>query len=260
MAAVLRYDCVEVSYNSQPVVKNISFSLQSGEILGIVGESGSGKTTLLKAAMRLLNSRGPAFSGNIWFGGRNLCALSERELRSIRGAKIGMVFQDAGASLCPVLPIGEQIYESIRAHGKITRADARERSLALFERLNLEDGGRIWSSYPFELSGGMNQRVGIALAMLLRPAVLLADEPTSALDAKARKQVVMELLKVRESFGTAIILVTHDISVVSAIADTTLVLHLGEIVEHGPTKQILSAPEDSYTQELLAAVPRLQGA
>ena len=211
MEPLLTYQSVEVSFNGLAVTHDVSFTLHSGEILGIVGESGSGKSTLLKAAMGLLGSSGLVTRGDIWFQGKDLPDLPERELRKIRGAKIGMIFQDAGASLCPIRTIGDQIYESMSAHMEITRAQAKEKALALFEKLQFRNGPRIWDSYPFELSGGMNQRAGIAIAMLMEPPVLLADEPTSALDVAVQKQVVEEMLRLRELFGTAIILVTHDI-------------------------------------------------
>ena len=171
-----------------------------------------------------------------------------------------MIFQDAGASLCPIRTIGEQIYESMSAHMEITRSQAREKALALFEKLQFKDGQRIWNSYPFELSGGMNQRAGIAIAMLMEPPVLLADEPTSALDVAVQKQVIEEMLHLRELFGTAIILVTHDIGVVSAMADTVLVLKDGRIMEFGTAQQVLREPRDAYTRKLLAAVPKLRRA
>ncbi len=258
MTALLHYDSVDVCYRGIPVVQNVSFSLQPGEILGIVGESGSGKSTLLKAAMGLLGTDGMVTKGDIWFRGQNLPELSERELRQIRGAEIGMIFQDAGASFCPIRTIGSLIYESLAAHETITKKEAREKALALFERLNFEDGQRIWDSYSFELSGGMNQRVGIAAAMLMNPSILLADEPTSALDVSVQKQVVLELLRLRELFGTAIVLVTHNIGVASAMADTVLVLHNGQVMEYGPAQQVLHTPQNDYTKRLLAAVPRLR--
>ena len=182
------------------------------------------------------------------------------ELRKVCGAGIGMTFQDAGASLCPIRTIGEQIYESMSAHMEITRSQAREKALVLFEKLHFKDGQRIWNSYPFELSGGMNQRAGIAIAMLMEPPVLLADEPTSALDVAVQKQVIEEMLHLRELFGTAVILVTHDIGVVSAMADTVLVLKDGRIMEYGPAQQVLREPQDAYTRKLLAAVPKLRRA
>lgn len=255
---LLNYDSVEISFDGTPVVHDISFSLQPGEILGLVGESGSGKSTLIKAAMGLLGDTGLVTRGDITFGGRSLVDMPESELRAVRGAKIGMIFQDAGASLCPIRTIGEQIYESMRAHGKIVKAEAKEHALELLTKLNFKEPERIWESYPFEMSGGMNQRAGIAISMLMNPSVLFADEPTSALDVAVQRQVVQEMLHVRELFGTAIIIVTHDIGVVSAMADTVLVLKDGRKMEYGPAKEVLEHPQNDYTKELLSAVPKLK--
>lgn len=260
MEALLSYQSVEVSFNGQAVTHDVSFSLHAGEILGIVGESGSGKSTLLKAAMGLLGSNGMVTRGDILFGGKNLPDLTESELRSVCGAQIGMIFQDSGASLCPIRTIGAQIYESMSAHMEITKEQAKDKALALFEKLQFKNGQRIWDSYPFELSGGMNQRAGIAIAMLMEPKVLLADEPTSALDMAVQKQVVEEMLRLRELFGTAIILVTHDIGVVSAMGDTVLVLKQGQVMEYGKAAKVLQTPQNDYTRQLLAAVPRLRRA
>ncbi|MBS6395652.1 MAG: ABC transporter ATP-binding protein [Clostridiales bacterium] len=255
---LLQYDSVEISFDGRPVVHDISFGLKPGEILGLVGESGSGKSTLIKAAMGLLGDHGMVTKGDITFEGETLVDMPERKLRHIRGAKIGMIFQDAGASLCPIRTIGSQIYESMSAHRKISKADARFRALELFDKLNFKEAERIWDSYPFELSGGMNQRAGIAISMLLNPPVLFADEPTSALDVAVQRRVVKEMLRVREMFGTAIIIVTHDIGVVSAMADSVLVLQNGNKMEYGPAKSVLENPESEYTQKLLSAVPRLR--
>lgn len=255
---LLNYDSVEISFNGTPVVHNISFSLRPGEILGLVGESGSGKSTLIKAVMGLLGDNGLVTRGDITYKGKNLVDMSEHELRSIRGAEIGMIFQDVGASLCPIRTIGSQVYESMKAHGKITRADAKMRAMELLSKLNFKELERVWDSYPFEMSGGMNQRVGIAISMLMNPPVLLADEPTSALDVAVQRQVVQEMLHVRELFGTAIIIVTHDIGVVSAMADTVLVLKDGNKMEYGPAKEVLEHPQNIYTKELLSAVPKLR--
>lgn len=258
MEPLLTYQNLEVSFSGQTVLHGVSLALCPGEILGVVGESGSGKSTLLRAAMGLLGGGGAVAGGDIWYRGKNLPDLSERELRRIRGAEIGMIFQDAGASLCPIRTVGAQIHESMAAHGRISRAEARERALALFEKLRLKDGQRIWDSYPFSLSGGMSQRVCIAMAMLMEPLVLLADEPTSALDVAVQKQVVQELLRLRDLFGTALLLVTHDIAVASAMADTVLVLKEGRAVEYGPARQVLTTPQAPYTRQLLEAAPRLR--
>ena len=255
---ILTYDSVEISFDGKAVVHDVSFSLAAGEILGLVGESGSGKSTLIKAAMGLLGTDGLVTRGDIYYMGQNILDIPKKEKRKIRGAKIGMIFQDAGASLCPIRTIGDQIYESMRAHKRVTRNEAKDRAMELFEKLNFKYMQRVWDSYPFELSGGMNQRVGIAISMLMNPPILLADEPTSALDVSVSRQVVREMLKLRELFGTAIIIVTHDIGIVQAMADTVLVLKDGKKVEYGETRMVLEHPQDPYTRELLAAVPKLQ--
>ena len=255
---ILTYDSVEISFGGKAVVHDVSFSLEHGEILGLVGESGSGKSTLIKAAMGLLGPDGLVTRGDIRYMDQNILDIPEKEQRKIRGAGIGMIFQDAGASLCPIRTIGEQIYESMRAHKKITRSEAKSRAMDLFDKLNFKDSQRVWDSYPFELSGGMNQRAGIAIAMLMNPPVLFADEPTSALDVSVQRQVVREMLKLRELFGTAIVIVTHDIGVVRAMADTVLVLKNGKTVEYGTADRVLDHPQDPYTRKLLEAVPKLQ--
>ncbi|HIS27600.1 MAG TPA: ABC transporter ATP-binding protein [Candidatus Pullilachnospira intestinigallinarum] len=258
MEELLTYQKVKICYGTKPVAEDVSFSLKSGEILGIVGESGSGKSTLIRAALGILGPGGAVTGGNILFQGRNLSGLPEKELRRIRGAAIGMVFQDSGASLCPVRTIKSQIYDTMAAHQKISRREAEKQALSLLERLGFADGERILKSRPFELSGGMNQRIGIALAMLLKPAVLLADEPTSALDVSVQKQAVEEMLLMRRLYGTAIVLVTHNIGVVSAMADTVLVLKDGRMQEYGSARQVLGHPGAEYTRQLLAAVPRIR--
>ena len=255
---ILTYDSVEISFDGEAVVHDVSFSLTPGEILGLVGESGSGKSTLIKAAMGLLGSGGLVTRGDICYMGQNILDISEKEKRKIRGSGIGMIFQDAGASLCPIRTIGDQIYESMRAHKKVSRNEAKDRAMELFEKLNFKDSQRVWDSYPFELSGGMNQRVGICTAMIMHPNLLLADEPTSALDVSVQRQVVREMLKLRELFGTAIVIVTHDIGVVRAMADTVLVLKNGKTVEYGTADRVLDHPRDPNTRKLLEAVPKLQ--
>ena len=181
-------------------------------------------------------------------------------MRKIRGAEIGMIFQDAKSSLCPIRTIGSQIIESMNAHRKIPKAVAKEKALDLFAKIGFREVEKLWKSYPFELSGGMNQRVGIAISMLMNPSILLADEPTSALDVAVQKQVIEEMLNLRELFGTAIIIVTHDISVAAAMADTVLVLKDGNMMEYGQANRVINNPEDEYTKHLMEAVPRLKRA
>ena len=258
MEWIIKCDSVEISFGGTPVVHGVSFSLAPGKILGIVGESGSGKSTVIRAVMGLLGSGGAVTKGDIWFDGKNLPDVPENEMRAIRGSSIEMIFQDAGASLCPIRTIGAQICESMASHGRVSAEQAREQALALFSSLDFKDPARVWSSYPFELSGGMNQRVAIAMAMIMRPALLLADEPTSALDAAVQKQVVLELLKLREMCGSSIIVVTHDIGVVSRMADDVLVMKDGRMMEYGPAQSVLGSPQSEYTKTLLAAVPRLR--
>lgn len=258
MGEILRYEHVDISYNQVLTVRDVSFTLEEGEILGIVGESGSGKSTLIKAAMGLLGPSGMVTRGDIWYRGQDIPDLSEQEILKLNGPELGMIFQYAGSSFCPIRTVGAQLYEAVSEHEPLSREEFRQRAVDLLEKLRFDDGGRILDSYPFELSGGMQQRVGIAAAMLLNPKVLLADEPTSALDVLVQKQVVEEMLLVRETFGTSIILVAHNIGVIGAMADKVMVLKNGEMVEYGETQRVLNAPESDYTRKLMSAVPRLR--
>ena len=248
---LLKYDSVEISFGGNPVVHDISFSLRPGEILGLVGESGSGKSTLIKAAMGLLGDNGLVTRGDITFKGKNLVDMPERELRLIRGAGIGMIFQDAGASLCPIRTIGSQIRESMEAHGKITEADAKARALELLSKLNFKEPERIWDSYPFEMSGGMNQRAGIAISMLMNPPVLFADEPTSALDPELTGEV-LKVLRDLADRKTTMIIVTHEMHFARDVADRILFMDGGVVVEEGPAKQLIDHPREERTRQFLA--------
>ena len=258
MEELLHYDHVDISYLGQPAIRDVSFTLGPGEILGIVGESGSGKSTLIKAAMGLLGAEGSVTRGEIRYKGKNLPDLPPKELRKLCGPELGYIFQSSGSAFCPIRTVGSQLLETMREHGKISRADFEAKALELLSKLGFEDGKRILSSYPFELSGGMQQRIGIAAAMLLNPCILLADEPTSALDVTIQKQVVEEMRMVRDTFGTAIVLVAHNLGVIGAMADRVLVLKDGEAVESGKTQDVLTNPQADYTRALLAAVPKLR--
>ena len=258
MAEILRYEHVDITYNGFKAIRDVSFTVDEGEILGIVGESGSGKSTLIKAAMGLLGDTGLVTRGDIWYKGMDLPDLPARELRRLNGPELSMIFQYAGSSFCPIRTVGAQLYESMTEHENLTKEQFHARAADLLEKIGFENPQRILESYPFELSGGMQQRVGIAAAMLLNPSVLLADEPTSALDVSVQKQVVEEMLLVRETFGTAIVLVTHNIGVIRAMADKVLVMRNGETVEYGETQQVLNNPKQEYTKLLMSAVPQIR--
>ena len=251
MSSLLRVEHVTISYNGKPVVQDVSFELKQGEILGIVGESGSGKSTIIKAVMGLLGEEGLVTKGDIWYKGENLTDMSTKELRRYLGKEIGMVFQDCKSALCPVRKIGAE-------HEKASRHEVRNRAGEIMKKIGLNDADRVLDSYPFELSGGMNQRVGICTAMIMRPKLLLADEPTSALDVTVQKQVVEELLFMREEYNTAMILVTHNIGVVRMMADRVLVLQNGHVKEYGETENVLENPQDLYTKKLMGSVLRLK--
>lgn len=249
---------ISISYNGKEIVKDVSFTLKEGEILGIVGESGSGKSTIIKAIMGLLGSNGMVTRGDIFYKEKNLTDLSERELRRLCGPEIAMIFQDCKSAVCPIRTIGDQIYESMTAHKKISRKETERQVGQIMEKIGLHDYERILKSYPFELSGGMNQRVGICMAMMHHPAVLLADEPTSALDVTVQKQVAEELKMMREAYHTAMILVTHNIGLVHVMADQILVLKDGETMEYGERERVLNHPENEYTKQLIASVLHLK--
>lgn len=254
MEPLLRAEHVTICYHGDPVVHDVSFELHEGEILGIVGESGSGKSTIIKAVMGLLGDDGMVTRGDIYYKNQNVIDMPGKELRRLLGPEMGMVFQDCKSALCPIRTVGAQIYESMSAHRKITRAESNQLAAEIMKKIGLTDTKRVLDSYPFELSGGMNQRVGICMAMMQKPSLLLADEPTSALDVTVQKQVVEELKMMREEYQTAMILVTHNIGVVSALAGHILVLQNGNVMEYGTTEQVIHHPHNEYTQKLMDSV------
>jgi len=247
-----------VSYDGTPAVSDVSLDVTPGEIVAIVGESGSGKTTVIRAVLGLLPSSGQVSSGDIRYEGRSLLDLDQAQWLDMRRHRMSMVFQDTGAMLNPVRRIGAQFVEYIRtAEPDVTRAQARERAEAMLERMALPDPHRVMDSYAFELSGGMRQRVGIAMAMTFQPALLLADEPTSALDVTMQAQIVRQMLALRRQEGTAIMIVTHNLGVAAHMADTIMVMRAGHVLELGPTDQIIDHPTHEYTASLLASMPSL---
>ena len=210
MAPLLRVENVTVCYNGTPVVTDVSFDLNEGEILGVVGESGSGKSTLIRAAMGLLGSAGMVTRGDILYRGENLTDMPEKRLCDLRGKEISMVFQDCKAALCPVRTVGAQIHEAMCAHQSVSRRQSDAAAAEIMRKIGLEDVERILNSYPFELSGGMNQRVGICMAMLLRPKLLLADEPTGAVDTKTAAHILDLFKRLNRETGITVVIVTHD--------------------------------------------------
>ena len=237
------------------VVDNMSFDLAQGETLGVVGESGSGKTMLALAIMRLL----PAIAepaGEVWLGNDDLLTLSEGAMCNIRGSRIGMIFQEPMTALNPAQRVGTQIAEGIVLHSGISQRAARARAIELLERVRIPEAARRVDAYPHELSGGQRQRVGIAIALALKPQLLIADEPTTALDVTVQKEILDILDDLVTEMGMSLIFISHDIGVIGRIADRTLVMFGGKQMEQGSTAQVLRAPSAAYTRSLLAAMPR----
>ncbi|UQZ90148.1 ABC transporter ATP-binding protein [Deltaproteobacteria bacterium Smac51] len=259
MSELLRIDSLRVNYGRAEVLKGLSLELRPGRIFGLVGESGCGKTTLLRAVMGLLESGGRISGGRVLFEGRDLSTVSAEEMRRLRGSRMSLMFQNPGESFNPTRTIGRQFLETMRSHGSFSANEAMENISGMLQCLDLKEPERILKSYPYELSGGMLQRAALALAMILKPDLLLADEPTSALDAIVQAQAVKEMMKLRDEFGTAIVVISHSMGVVARMADQVGVMYAGRLVEYGDTGAVLSKPLHPYTRALMAAVPRLDG-
>ncbi|MEJ8475406.1 ABC transporter ATP-binding protein [Roseibium algae] len=243
---------------SRTVVKDLSFDLHKGETLCIAGESGSGKSMTALSIMGLLpEPMARIGSGEILLGGKDLCQVDEIAMRKVRGRDIAMIFQEPMTSLNPVLTIGRQLREAIIAHQDLSRSQAEKRALETMEAVRLSEPVRRLKQYPHELSGGMRQRVMIAMALACNPKVLIADEPTTALDVTIQAQILQLIRDLQRDFGTAVILITHDMGVVAEMADRVIVMNHGNIVEDGPVGEIFETPKDAYTRELLDAVPKL---
>jgi peptide/nickel transport system ATP-binding protein/oligopeptide transport system ATP-binding protein len=239
-------------------VEDISLTLDKGEILGIVGESGSGKSVTALAVMGLLPK--PAariLGGSIMFEGRDLLALSDRSMQRLRGPGIAMVFQEPMTSLNPVFTIGEQIMETIRAHESLSQRDAFARAVEMLEKVGIPSAPARMSDYPHQLSGGQRQRVMLAIALVCRPRLLIADEPTTALDVTIQAQILDLLMDLRDEFGMAIMLITHNMGVIAETADRVLVMYAGRVVEQAPVGRLFDAPLHPYTRGLLSCVPTL---
>jgi oligopeptide/dipeptide ABC transporter ATP-binding protein len=237
-------------------VEDVSFTVDAGETIAVVGESGSGKTVTALAALGLVDAPGRITAGDVRLAGRSLVGLAENEYRSVRGRELAMVFQDPMTSLNPVLRVGDQVAEAITVHdGAVTRRGARERAAAMLERVGIVPSSRA-RDYPHQLSGGMRQRVMIAMALVNRPQVLIADEPTTALDVTTQAQILELLVELQAEMGLALAVVTHDLGVVAGLADRVVVMYAGRVVEEGPVDAVFGASGHPYTRALLASVPR----
>jgi len=261
--ALLRVEDLRVEFPSEDgvvhAVDGITYEVQSGRTLGIVGESGSGKTVSSLTTLGLTRRQGARISGRIMFEGQDLLALPEEKLRAVRGNDIAMIFQDPLSSLHPLYRVGRQLTEAVRAHRAVSKAKARERAIELLGLVGIPEPARRVDEYPHEFSGGMRQRVMIAMALANEPKLLIADEPTTALDVTVQAQILALMERLQRELGMAIVIITHDLGVVAGMADEIAVMYAGRIVETASTARLFAAPEHPYTWGLLKSIPRLDG-
>jgi peptide/nickel transport system ATP-binding protein len=261
MSALLTVKDLKVSFNTEDgvvhAVEGVSYEVEPGKTLGIVGESGSGKTVGTLTIMGLTRAANTQISGQAIFDGEDLLSASEQHMRAIRGDEIAMIFQDPLSSLHPFFTIGSQLVEAIQVHNKVSKAAARTRSAELLTMVGLSDARDRLSSYPHEFSGGMRQRVMIAMALANEPRLLIADEPTTALDVTVQAQILELIAELQAETGTAMIIITHDLGVVAEVADEIAVMYAGRIVEQASAAELFANPQHPYTRGLLASIPRL---
>lgn len=257
--SILRVNNLSIQYDSIngpiKVIRDLNFSLKEKEVLGIVGESASGKTTLVLSLLGMLPPGGQVVDGDIIFRDKSIFSLSKTERRSYRGKSIAMIFQEPGSTLNPVRRIGAQFIETLCCHFSITKTEARERAIDMLSKMNLPNPDMVINYFPFQLSGGMKQRVTIAMAIALEPDILIADEPTSALDVTVQAQIIAEMQKLSDKFSTSIILITHNMGVVAHMADRIGIMYAGQMVELGAKHEIINRPRHPYTRALLSSVP-----
>lgn len=257
---MLEINDLTVQYGkNKPTVEHFNLSVEKGEIIGVVGESGSGKTTVIRAVLGALPGAGKVTAGDILYDGKSLLKNSMEEWRKLRGTTMSMIFQDCGGTLNPMRKIGSQFVEYITTHKKMSKQEAWKLAVTMLENMRLPDGENIMNSYPHQLSGGMRQRVGIAIAMTFQPELLLADEPTSALDVTTQAQIVRQMMELRERNGTSIIIVTHNLGVAAYMSDQLIVMQYGKIVDQGTRDKVMNHPVSDYTKQLLASVPEMEG-
>ena len=245
--------------NPNPTIAGVNLDLAEGEIVSIVGESGSGKTTVIRALLGVLPNTGRVSEGSITFDGQDLLSFSTKDWLDLRGNHIAMIFQDSGNMMNPIQTIGKQFVEFIQLHSTMSKQEAEAKAIEMLALTNLPHPEAIMKSYPFELSGGMRQRVGIAMAITFSPKLLLGDEPTSALDVTTQAQIVEELLRINRENKTSMIIVTHNIGVAAHMSDKIMVMKQGAVVEYGPAEEVIRNPQAEYTKQLLNAVPEIGG-
>ncbi|HEY2904358.1 MAG TPA: ABC transporter ATP-binding protein [Vicinamibacterales bacterium] len=238
-----------------PAVDDVSFEIRAGETLGLVGESGSGKSVTALSIMRLVQRPGRISAGRIRFNGRDLLTLSDGEMRKVRGAEIALIFQEPMTALNPVFTIGDQIGETLLVHGRASRREARRRAVELLDAVKIPNAAARVDDYPHQLSGGMRQRVLIAMALACKPSLVIADEPTTALDVTIQAQILDLLREMKDAFNLSLLLITHDLGIVAEIADRVAVMYAGRLVEEAPVGAIFSEPMHPYTRGLLASIP-----
>jgi oligopeptide/dipeptide ABC transporter ATP-binding protein len=238
-------------------VDKVSFAIRQGQTLGLVGESGSGKSVTALSIMRLISRPGRIAEGSVYFNGRDLIDLEEPEMRQVRGSDIAMIFQEPMTSLNPVFTVGDQIAEAVQLHMKVSKDEAWKRAIEMLKRVRVPAAERRVHEYPHHLSGGMRQRVMIAMALSCNPKLLIADEPTTALDVTIQAQILDLMSDLQREFGMSILLITHDLGVVAQVCEEVVVMYAGQVVEQGPVRPLFTAPQHPYTEGLLASIPRL---
>ena len=256
---MLKIDNITIAYKNVPTVMDFSLDMAPGQIVSLVGESGSGKTTVIRAVLGLLAGGGKVTKGDILFNGTSLLKNTPEQWRKLRGSEISMIFQDSGAMMNPTRKIWSVFTEYLQTNEKISKKDAWVKGEEMLGKMRLPSPDNIMRSYPFQLSGGMRQRVGIAMGMTYQPKLLLADEPTSALDVTTQAQIVRQMMELREDYGTGIIVVTHNLGVAAYMSDYVVVMKDGHIEDQGDRDHILHHSENAYTRRLLSAVPSMGG-